>query len=95
LSRRNSTAKYAQAEVLAVYGFDIMTPQQRSLFGALRMTGTEVFACAPERREAGVLRVACVDARDEIGRARPGRARGSKRSRMRDRDYRPRPRQAS
>ncbi len=56
-------------KVLAVYGFDIMTPQQRDLFGALQTAGTEVFACAPEWREASVLRVACVDARDEIGRA--------------------------
>jgi len=54
---------------LALYGFDIRTPQQQALFDALRSAGTEVFACAPERREAVVLRLACLDARDEIGRA--------------------------
>lgn len=56
-------------KVLVLYGFDIMTPQQRALFDALRAAGTEVFVSAQERREAGVLRLACVDARDEIGRA--------------------------
>ena len=54
---------------LALYGFDIMTPQQRALFDALRAAGTEVFVSAQQRREASVLRLACVDARDEIGRA--------------------------
>jgi len=54
---------------LVLYGFDIMTPQQRALFDALRAAGTEVFVSAQERREASVLRLACVDARDEIGRA--------------------------
>jgi probable DNA repair protein len=55
-------------KVLALYGFDIMTPQQRALFDALQAAGTEVFVSAQERREASVLRVACVDARDEIQR---------------------------
>jgi probable DNA repair protein len=55
--------------LLAVYGFDIMTPQQQALFDALQAAGTEVFVSAQERREASVLRVACVDARDEIQRA--------------------------
>src|SRR5471030_2163059 len=55
--------------MLAVYGFDIMTPQQRALFDALQAAGTEVLVSAQERREASVLRVACVDARDEIQRA--------------------------
>ncbi|MCK9202460.1 MAG: PD-(D/E)XK nuclease family protein [Gallionella sp.] len=54
---------------LVLYGFDIMTPQQRALFGALQAAGTEVFVSTQQRREASVLRLACVDARDEIGRA--------------------------
>ncbi|MHB8668680.1 MAG: PD-(D/E)XK nuclease family protein [Burkholderiales bacterium] len=54
---------------LVLYGFDIVTPQQRALFDALRAAGTEVFVSAQERREASVLRLACVDARDEINRA--------------------------
>ena len=56
-------------KLLVVYGFDIRTPQQQALFDALRSAGTEVFVSEPERREASVLRLACVDARDEIGRA--------------------------
>jgi hypothetical protein len=56
-------------DVLALYGFDIMTPQQQAVFDALQAAETEVFVCAQERREASVLRLACVDARDEIERA--------------------------
>jgi probable DNA repair protein len=56
-------------KLLAVYGFDIRTPQQQALFDALRSASTEVFVSAQERCEARVLCVACVDARDEIGRA--------------------------
>ena len=54
---------------LVLYGFDLMTPQQQALFDALRSAGTQVFVSAQERREARVLRLACTDARDEIGRA--------------------------
>jgi len=56
-------------KLLAVYGFDIRTQQQQALFDALQAAGTQVVVCAPQRREAGVLRLACVDARDEIRRA--------------------------
>ncbi len=56
-------------KLLAVYGFDIRTQQQQALFDALQAAGTEVLVSAQERREANVLRLACVDARDEIGRA--------------------------
>ncbi|MBE0621869.1 MAG: PD-(D/E)XK nuclease family protein [Burkholderiales bacterium] len=54
---------------LVLYGFDIMTSQQRSLFAALQTAGAEVVACAPQGRNAIVLRLACTDARDEIQRA--------------------------
>jgi ATP-dependent helicase/nuclease subunit B len=64
-----SGAALRTPKLLALYGFDIMTPQQRALFDALQAAGTEVVVCAQERREASVLRLACVDARDEIGRA--------------------------
>ena len=64
-----SGAALRKPKLLALYGFDIMTPQQRALFDALRAAGTEVFVSAQGRREASVLRLACVDARDEIGRA--------------------------
>jgi probable DNA repair protein len=64
-----SGAARRKPKLLVLYGFDIMTPQQRALFDALRAAGTEVFVSAQQRREARVLRLACVDARDEIGRA--------------------------
>ena len=64
-----SGAALRKPKLLALYGFDIMTPQQRALFDALRSAGTEVVVSTPERREASVLRFACVDAREEIGRA--------------------------
>ena len=64
-----SSAALRKPKLLVLYGFDIMTPQQRALFDALRAAGTEVVVSAQERREARVLRLACVDARDEIGRA--------------------------
>ena len=64
-----SGAALRKPKWLVLYGFDIMTPQQRALFDALRAAGTEVFVSAQERREASVLRLACVDARDEINRA--------------------------
>jgi len=56
-------------KLLVVYGFDIRTPQQQVLFDALQAAGTQVVASVPEGREASVLRLACVDARDEISRA--------------------------
>jgi len=64
-----SSAALRKSKLLVLYGFDIMTPQQRALFDALRAEGTEVFVSAQERREASVRCLACVDARDEIGRA--------------------------
>jgi ATP-dependent helicase/nuclease subunit B len=64
-----SSAALRKPKWLVLYGFDIMTPQQRALFDALRAAGTEVLVSAQERRAASVLRLACVDARDEIGRA--------------------------
>ena len=47
--------KARKPHLLALYGFDIMTPQQRGLFDALQAAGTKVLVCAPEPREAGVL----------------------------------------
>lgn len=54
---------------LVVYGFDISTPQQQALFDALQAAGTQILVCAPPARAASVLRLCCVDARDEIERA--------------------------
>ncbi|MFH1043508.1 MAG: PD-(D/E)XK nuclease family protein [Pseudomonadota bacterium] len=69
VAARANGKQMRKPKLLAVYGFDIRTPQQQALFDALRAAGTEVFASAQERREASVLRLACVDARDEIQRA--------------------------
>ncbi len=55
--------------MLARYGFDIVTPQQEEFFGALAGTGCEIVAVAPRRRDAKVLRVQCLDARDEMRQA--------------------------
>jgi probable DNA repair protein len=52
--------------LLVRYGFDLVTPQQDDLFAALERTGVELADCAPERRDARVLRVACADAREEF-----------------------------
>jgi probable DNA repair protein len=69
VAARVSGNEVRKPKLLAVYGFDIVTPQQQALFDALRAAGTQIVASAPEPREASVLRLACVDARDEIGRA--------------------------
>ena len=55
--------------MLVAYGFDITTPQQQAFLDAVQAVGTQVRAAAMPQREAGVLRLACVDARDEIQRA--------------------------
>lgn len=55
--------------LLVRYGFDIVTPQQEALFGALASNGCEIAACAPQAREASVGRLQCVDTLDEIRRA--------------------------
>ncbi len=55
--------------LLVRYGFDIVTPQQQALFDALAARGCEVATGAPEPCESRAVRVACLDARDEIRHA--------------------------
>ena len=56
--------------LLVAYGFDIVTPQQRALFDALAARGcAHARSAAARAPESAPLRLACVDARDEIGRA--------------------------
>ena len=62
-------ARVAKPELLVRYGFDIVTAQQEAFFAALAGAGCRIAACAPTRREARVVRVRCVDARDEIRQA--------------------------
>ena len=56
-------------KLLVGYGFDLVTPQQRVLFAALAAAGVELASCRTPRREARAVRVAAVDARDEMLRA--------------------------
>lgn len=55
--------------LLALYGFDLTTPQQMGLFVALRAAGTEVVVSGHEGCEQQTQRIACADAREEIERA--------------------------
>lgn len=55
--------------LLVRYAFDIVTAQQDALFAALASHGCEVADCAPEARDASVLRARCIDASDEIRHA--------------------------
>ena len=69
VAARVNGSEMRKPKLLALYGFDIRTQQQQALFEALQAAGTEVVASAQAGREASVLRLACVDARDEISRA--------------------------
>ncbi len=69
VAARAGDAALRRPAVLALYGFDLVSPQQRALFDALQTAGTEVFTSAHEGHEEGVLRYACNDARDEIEQA--------------------------
>ena len=78
VAARVQGGEISKPKLLALYGFDIRTPQQQAMFDALQAAGTEVFVSAQERCEASVLRLACVDARDESRAPQAGRARASK-----------------
>ncbi len=55
--------------LLVRHGFDIVTPQQEALFDALAEQGCAIATCAPSARDAGVRRVRCADANEEIRHA--------------------------
>ncbi len=62
-------AAMRKPKTLVVFGFDILTPQQRALFAALGACGTEICIAAPEAIPAAaqaVQRRPCADARDEV-----------------------------
>jgi len=69
IAARLSSTEMRRPKLLALYGFDIVTPQQQSLFAALQAAGTEVCVSAPERRDASASQLACTDVRGEIQRA--------------------------
>jgi probable DNA repair protein len=54
---------------LVAYGFDIVTPQQRAFLGALAVRGVALARCAPPPRRGSAVRVAVLDAADEIRQA--------------------------
>jgi len=51
---------------LALYGFDLLTPQAWDLAEALKTAGTSIMVVDAPPKAARVQRVPCVDARDEI-----------------------------
>ncbi|MFH1603507.1 MAG: PD-(D/E)XK nuclease family protein, partial [Pseudomonadota bacterium] len=55
--------------LLVAYAFDILPPQTRALFDACAASGTELRACHPAHREAGVLRCSFGSAREELDAA--------------------------
>ena len=56
-------------QLLVAYGFDIITPQQHALFDELVGCGVKLARCAPTRCESHAIRVAAVDANDEVAQA--------------------------
>lgn len=56
-------------QLLVVYGFDVVTPQQRAFLQALAARGVGLAACGPARGAGAAVRVAALDARDEMAQA--------------------------
>jgi probable DNA repair protein len=69
VAARVTNRQMRRPQLLALYGFDIVTQQQQALFDALKAAGTQVLVAARDERESHALRLACVDARDENERA--------------------------
>lgn len=69
LAARLAQPELKKPERLVRYGFAETTPQQDDFFNALAACGVELADCAPERRAGRALRIACLDARDELRRA--------------------------
>lgn len=61
--------RVAKPSMLVRYGFDILTAQQRAFFEALAAAGCRIAVCEPARRDSKVLRLPCVDAKEEIRRS--------------------------
>ncbi len=66
---RSALESVKKPKLLVAYGFDIVTPQQRTLLDALAARGVELASCRTPRRESQAVRVVADDARDEIRRA--------------------------
>ena len=63
-------------KLLVAYGFDVVTPQQRAFLDDLAASGVQLASCGPARCAGAAVRVAALDAHDEILRvARWARAR--------------------
>jgi probable DNA repair protein len=61
--------RVAKPALLVRYGFDILTSQQQTFFEALAAAGCTIASCIPDRHDADVQRVCCLDSRDEIRQA--------------------------
>ncbi len=59
-------ASIAKSTAVVVYGFDIITPQQRECMGALADAGASVREDHPQRREGQARRIGFMSAREEI-----------------------------
>jgi ATP-dependent helicase/nuclease subunit B len=59
-------ASIAKSTTVVVYGFDIITPQQRECMAALAGAGTSVREDHPQRREGRASRIGFMSAREEI-----------------------------
>ncbi len=62
-------AAVKRPKLLVAYAFDVVTPQQRAFLQALAARGVELAACGPVRGARTAVRVAALDARDEMLRA--------------------------
>lgn len=56
-------------KVVVAYGFDLLTPQQRETLRRLKACGVTILSCGPEPRAAEPMRVAALDAADEMRQA--------------------------
>ena len=62
-------ARVKRPKLVIAYGFDVVTPQQRAFLDDLAAGGVRLASCGPARRAGAAVRVAALDARDEMLRA--------------------------
>ena len=56
-------------KLVIAYGFDVVTPQQHTFLNDLAAGGVRLASCGPARGASAAVRVAALDARDEMLRA--------------------------
>lgn len=62
-------ARVKRPKLVIAYGFDVVTPQQRAFLDDLAAGGVRLAGCGPARRAGAAVRVAALDARDEMLKA--------------------------